>query len=190
MKSEHPIMNRKYTRGFTLLEVLVTVVIFSVGMLGIAGLQMTGMKQAHNSHLRAVATTQVLDMADRMRANLEGVEAGNYDYDQTQPNCPPATDCGSSPCTPAQLAEYDVCEWTAQTAAALPGGAARICLDDSPAPAGPTTNWAGSATWGCSSTGTIYAVKVQWSERALDEDDQDTALSTTNFRHFFMRVTL
>ncbi len=188
MKTRHPVPIRKPSRGFTLLEVLVTVVIFSVGMLGIAGLQMTGMKQTHNSHLRAVATAQVLDMADRMRANLEGVEAGNYDYDQIQPNCPPATDCAANQCTAAQLAEYDVCEWTMETAAALPGGAARICLDDSPAPADATTNWAASATWGCSSAGNIYAVKIQWSERALDEDDQDTT-AATDYRHFVMRVT-
>ena len=188
-------MNPNYTcqpamhqRGFTLLEVLITVVIFSVGLLGIAGLQMTGMKHTHNSHLRSVATTQAIDMADRMRANMEGVQGGEY---VKAFNCTTSSvDCASSPCTAAQLAEYDMCQWTSETTAALPGGAlagAAVCLDDSPAPTSATKNWVGS--WECSDTGNIFAIKIQWAERALDEDDQDTAGITTNLRHFYMRVT-
>ena len=175
-------------QGFTLLEVLIALVIFSVGLLGIAGLQMTGMKQTHNSHLRSVATTQVLDMADRMRANPQGVEAGNYSQVYAAAACPAPTDCASNPCTPAQLAHYDVCEWRTETTNALPGSTAVVCLDDSPAPVNPTSsNWIPTNAE-CSNTGNIYAIKIQWRERALDEDDQDTLL-TTNLRHFFMRVT-
>ncbi len=173
-------------RGFTLLEVLITVVIFSVGLLGIAGLQMTGMKQTHNSHLRSVATAQAMDMADRMRANMEGVESGEY---VKSFNCTTSSvDCVANACTAAQLAEYDMCQWTAQTTTALPGGAlagATVCLDDSPAASSATKNWVGS--WECSDTGNVFAIKIQWSERTLDDRDKGTQVSA--LRHFYMRVT-
>lgn len=179
LKQVHPQFARQ--RGFTLLEVLITVVIFSVGLLGIAGLQMTGMKQTHNSHLRSVATTQAVDMADRMRANGEGVEDG--DYDKVYANC--NANCASAQCNAAQMAEYDICEWAAETAAVLPSGAARVCLDDTPAPTTVTTDW--KLGWECSGTGNIYAVKIQWSERTLDSNDQTT--NKTVLRHYYMRVT-
>ena len=201
LNTHNPRRHASQQQGFTLLEVLIALVIFSVGLLGIAGLQMTGMKQTHNSHLRSVATTQVMDMADRMRANMAGVEADNYgdyanyamDYSTCTTdcaNCAPV-DCTTAQCNAAQLAEYDVCEWTMETVAALPGGAAHVCLDDTPASASATTDWSTgttSAVWGCSDTGNVHAVKIQWTERTLDDKDQGAALTT--FRHFFMRVSL
>ncbi len=187
-------------QGFTLLEILIALVIFSVGLLGIAGLQMTGMKQTHNSHLRSVATTQVMDLADRMRANMAGVEANNYgdyasyamDYSACTTDCATCTprDCANLECNAAELAEYDMCEWTMETVAALPGGAAHVCLDDTPAPASAATDWSTGTTslvWGCSDTGNVHAVKIQWTERTLDNENQNAA--RTNFRHFFMRVS-
>ncbi len=167
--------------GFTLLEVLITLVVFSVGLLGIAGLQMTGMKQTHNSHLRSLATTQAMDMADRMRANMEGVENG--DYDKVYANC--NANCETGECDAAKMAEFDVCEWAKETVAALPSGAARVCLDATPAPTSAATDW--STGFECSGTGNIYAVKIQWTERTLDSDDQGT--NTTSLRHYYMRVT-
>ena len=58
----------KASSGFTLLEVLITVVIFSVGLLGLAGLQATGIKLNHSSLLRTQATLLVYDVADSVRA--------------------------------------------------------------------------------------------------------------------------
>ncbi len=181
-------------RGFTLLEVLVTVVIFSVGLLGIAGLQMTGMKQTHNSLLRSVATTQAVDIADRMRANSQAVLDG--DYKSAPTSC--TADCASNQCTSAQMAEYDLCQW--QTAIAgdtgagitplLPGAAGTVCIDSTPAPSSDTVDW--SSNWECDDTGDVYAIKLQWTERALDDDDELSKQSATKMirRHFYMRVSL
>ena len=85
--------------GFTLLEVLIAVVVFAIGLLGIAGLQVAGLRFTHGSQLRAVATMQAESMADRMRANMTGVRNGDYNVDDMPTSFD--TDCGAEDCTPA-----------------------------------------------------------------------------------------
>lgn len=60
--------------GATLIEVLVTVIVLAIGLLGLARLQASGTKFNHAAYLRSQATNLAYDMADRMRANL----GGNY----------------------------------------------------------------------------------------------------------------
>lgn len=55
------------TSGFTLIEVLVTLVVLSVGLLGLAGLQLVGMRGNHSAYLRTRATLAAADLVDRMR---------------------------------------------------------------------------------------------------------------------------
>jgi len=56
-------------RGFTLVEVLVTVIIMSIGLLGVAGLQLASMRSNHSAYLRTQATLAAYDLVDRMRAD-------------------------------------------------------------------------------------------------------------------------
>lgn len=60
--------------GMTLIEVLVTLVIISVGLLGVAALQLTTVRNNHDSFVRTQAATLASDMLDRMRANRSGAE--------------------------------------------------------------------------------------------------------------------
>ena len=55
--------------GFTLIEVLIALIILSVGMLGIAGLYVHSMQAGRTSMLRHNAVTMAGDVADRIRAN-------------------------------------------------------------------------------------------------------------------------
>jgi len=73
MRTDMKRLNIRASRGFTLLEVLITVVIFSIGLLGLAGLQATGIKLNHSSLLRTQATLLAYDAADSMRANRGAV---------------------------------------------------------------------------------------------------------------------
>jgi type IV pilus modification protein PilV len=61
--------------GFTLVEVLVTVVILAVGLLGLAGLQAVSMRNNHSAYERTQAVQLAYDMADRVRANTPAVPA-------------------------------------------------------------------------------------------------------------------
>lgn len=143
-----------FTDGFTLLEVLVTIVIISVGMLGLAGLQARGLQNNHSSLQRTLAVYQAYDMADRMRANIVGVNNNNYDNLSGTPSDP---GCITSGCTPAQLTDYDMRIWNLANASLLPNGVGVVCRDSSPEDGT-------SAAAGCDGTGTIYAIKLWWSD--------------------------
>lgn len=72
-------MNIRLTHGFTLIEVLIAVAILSFGMLGIAAMQVTGIRANQGSYFRSQATFMASDMAERMYSNRPGLRALRYD---------------------------------------------------------------------------------------------------------------
>jgi len=106
-------------RGFSMVEILVTIFILAIGLLGLAGLQATGLKNNQSAYLRTVAMQQAYDMADRIRANAAGKDAGDYDAISGIPSNP---NCISSGCTPTQMAQYDNYAWNTDNASQLPSG--------------------------------------------------------------------
>ena len=109
--------------GFSLLEVLITIAVLSISLLGIAGLQLAGMRYAHQANLRYLASLQANDMAERMSANRAGVSAGAYNNISGKGSNP---GCGSSNCTPTQMAQLDAFEWNDENARLLPSGTGRV----------------------------------------------------------------
>jgi len=105
-------------KGFTLIEVLVSLVILSLGLLGLAALQANSTRFNHDAHVRSIAVSQVNTMIDRMRANKRGITDGNYDALSGIPGTPPAC----SNCSPAQSAQLDLFRWNTDNAALLPAG--------------------------------------------------------------------
>jgi type IV pilus assembly protein PilV len=103
--------------GFSLLEVLVTLVILSLGILGVAGLQNVALKNAHSALLRAQAAQYAYDMLDRMRVNRAAAAGGAYNRALGDP-----APTGSS------LADSDRAGWLAQLRS-LPEGAGGIVVD-------------------------------------------------------------
>jgi len=116
--------NRQTIRGFTLIEVLVTLVVLAIGLLGLAGLQASSLKHNNNAYQRTQATYLAYDILDRMRTNPVGVEAGGYDDIDTLPlPAIPACVLGAGAlCDPADLALNDAFEWATRLNATLPSG--------------------------------------------------------------------
>ena len=71
--------SKKNNRGFTLVEVLVAVVILSVGLLAVAGMQLNSMRGSNNALYRSQAVLGAEDVLDRMRANRTAALDGDYD---------------------------------------------------------------------------------------------------------------
>lgn len=117
-------------QGFTLIEVAVALIVLAVGLLGIAGMQSSGMQNTLKSHHRAVAMMQAQDIADRIRANISGMRATAYT--NAIPTTAPSPNCmtSGSSCTSAQLAATDLFNWEAENQASLPSGAGSIACTD------------------------------------------------------------
>jgi type IV pilus assembly protein PilV len=64
--------------GVSLLEVLIAVLVLSVGLLGIAGLQTANLRNTQSAHQRTVAVLLVANMAERIRANPVAAAAGVF----------------------------------------------------------------------------------------------------------------
>jgi len=115
-------------KGFSLIEVLVTIVIISFGILGVAGMLLRSIESGTMSINRTIAVWQANEMADRIRANLGGLRTGEYGSRtySTVTSCP--NDCLSSKCSAADQADFDFCMWNAQNQKVLPLGRGSIDL--------------------------------------------------------------
>ncbi len=143
--------------GFTLLEVLIAVVILSVGLLGLAALQATSLKSNHASLTRSQIAILSYDMVDRMRANRPAVILGDYDLPTSTQNANCTTVTG---CTPTEMADHDYFEWTTLIARALPGGQGVVCRDGGD---GDIYDGTDAGSHDCAG-GTEYVVKLWWDE--------------------------
>jgi len=132
--------------GFTLLEVLVALLVLSIGLLGLAALQASGTRYVHGSYLRSQAVIQAYDMADRMRANLPGVQAEDYKDLSGIPST--HSDCIGSSCSAAQMAQFDRWQWNTANDALLPSGAGTVT----------------AANPGCVVANCIWTITVGWNE--------------------------
>ncbi len=112
-------------KGFSLLEVVVSVFIISVGVIGIAGLQLTTSVYAESSLHRSQAASLAREIVERMRQNLDEAKAGGYDF-STLPSKTRSCKGNSKNCSAAQLRDYDEKVWAARVTSLLPGGDAAI----------------------------------------------------------------
>ncbi len=128
----------KRLRGFSLVEVLIALIIISVGMLGIAGLYVQSMQAGRTSMFRHNAVILVGDVADRIRANPTAgavyTAVGGADN-----NC---VNQGVN-CSAPEMANHDIFLWTAQAAETLPNGTVTVVFDGAVTPPtyDITANW-------------------------------------------------
>lgn len=120
----------RLTRGISLVEVLVALLILSLGLLGFASLQAANLNLGNEAWLRSQATVMASDMIDRIRGNSATFEAGQYDH-AFGAVAPAGRDCSAVDCNPIELADYDLAGWLSELAAQLPAGSGQIQRDTS-----------------------------------------------------------
>jgi type IV pilus assembly protein PilV len=140
--------SRRAVAGFSILEVLVAIVVLSIGLIGVAAVQVSTLKFTQVSQQRSAGAQYIMSMTERMRSNLAGVRAGNYAFAQPYaaiPGAIPAMVACAANCTPAQVAQRDLSQWLTELNAALPRGRGVILGD--------ATN--------------AYQITVMWEEKEL-----------------------
>jgi|SRR5450830_861390 len=105
--------------GFTMLEVLVTMMIVSFGLLGIAGIIANGLKSNSSSYVRSQASWLSNDIIDRMRANRATAELSTLPYNLA---------IGAAP-SGATVPALDLIAWRDELANALPSGTGGVAID-------------------------------------------------------------
>ena len=112
---------RTHQRGLTLIESMVALLVISIGLLGIAALQITAMNQNTSSLNHSQAVWIAYNMSDRIRANLP--EFANYDGIDTTSGY--TGSCEPGPCSTNAMLNADAAEW-AQLIQSLPSGRGQI----------------------------------------------------------------
>ncbi|KZZ56205.1 hypothetical protein A3762_11320 [Oleiphilus sp. HI0125] len=143
---------KHHQQGLSMIEIMVAMLILAVGLLGMASMQVRAVQDTSNSSYRGVALYYANDMADRMRANSEGVDNGDYGDGtggSAKANCLNTTGCSS-----ADMATNDRFEWQANLARSLPAGQGSIALN-----------------------GSVYTVRVQWTDRV---EQGTTSIATSS----------
>lgn len=111
------------SRGFSILEMLIALMVLSLGLLGMASLQITGLRSLHMGKTRTQVTYLAYEMADRIRANPAGAQNG--DYDGTAALATINCEGQANACVPSSMAQFDMSQW-AQGLTLVPGGTGQI----------------------------------------------------------------
>ena len=153
-----PDRGRESRAGFTLLEVLVSMVLISSSMLGLAALQNSGTRIDAQAYLRTQGVVRINDMVDRMRANLGGVKKGHYSAKPIPESFD--KDCGSTEvsCNRKELAVYDLVSWNIGNGSELPGGNGKVSPYGSP-------------------MDNSYRIRVQWFEQKRRDNSASAYLN-------------
>ncbi len=143
--------------GFTLIEVLVAVVVLSIGLLGLAGLQTFNVRSVGSAYQYTQAIYLANNIADRMRANNNGVSntGGDVGYDNLLvTTLPGGSNCFAGGCgSPAAVANADAIEWFNEIAAQLPSGAGMVRVNDTGVRVGTTDPFRITVMWDDQRTG-------------------------------------
>jgi type IV pilus assembly protein PilV len=127
------------TAGFTLVEVLVALVVITVGMLGVAVLYVEGLQLNRTSLYRTTAVALASDMAERIRSNQDAGYAG------VGPGV--NGNCNAVPCTPDQLADDDWWRWHRELETYLPTGTVAQITKTPPGPGNPLNRFDILLSW-------------------------------------------
>ncbi len=119
--------------GSSLLEVMVAIMVMAFGLLGLAGMTASSLQYSKMAQFQTIGTQLASSYGDRMRSNVTGFMANNYDMTTAYSSTATAATvpaCGTpAKCTPAEMAAIDKAEWQNELLRRLPAGGAYVTRD-------------------------------------------------------------
>ena len=147
-------------RAFSMIEVLVTLLIISLALLGTAGLQAYSMRLSQGGQFRTQAVFLAADLAERMEANLTGARDGAYVVTTSSVPVAASTACVDAVCNAGALAAFDLAQWQNAIAATLP-----------------------QSSWAVAHTAVLkkstYTITISWVDRLSDNATTTAAFDST-----------
>lgn len=171
-------MRASTENGFSLIEVLVSLFVLAVGVIGAAGMQLAALRTSQQSVFQTRALHLATEMAERMRANVGQMKladsANPYLHIDHQSSSPShlASSLGScygsdAHCDAAQLAQFEIAEWLQRIDSELPEGRVRVCRDTSPwDEEGKRFKWECSGS-SATESGSLV-IKIGWQQKNVD----------------------
>lgn len=166
------IANRRRPGGFSLLEVLIALLIFSVGLLGMAGLMIVAVKTNQSAYLRTQASFMAQGMADRIRANKSALATNAYNGSYAAASTAETDPCaGGVPCSVANVVTRDQQIFRRLLGDLLPVASAEIDCDG---------KLIGSASQvGASAYDGLCSLTIAWSESSLERGGSGDPVAQT-----------
>lgn len=160
-------------KGFTLAEVLASVFLLALGLIGAAGMQLHALRTTQQSAFQTVALSLATEMADMMRMTLSSADSHallkpylQVDFRSGEQFLNQTATCFRFACDTGQLVDFNIEQWKKRIEASLPGARAKVCVDAQSwngKTAGP--NWACRAlSYQGKETGAIV-VKIGWPDK-------------------------
>lgn len=173
----------KYRRenGFSLLEVLISIIILSFGLLGMVGLQAAALQANRDARLQTSAISLARELAEMMRGNKDiGLAASGNPYigsftapltPNTASYCLNVASATTACADNTAIANAQMTEWLGRVKNELPGARVSICVDSAP------FDSAGLPQWACSNTGTdaTTVIKMGWTRSSTDRSAKGSA---------------
>jgi type IV pilus assembly protein PilV len=145
--------------GFSLMEVMISAVVLSIGLVGAASVQSTALRSSHNAYIQGVTTMLLSDLSDRMRTNMQAVENNAFSLSSAQIVNEPVFNCfpdvgDTDGCTADEMAQLDLFLWQRSVKSNLrPGSDIETGLSIEGTPVGRIVNKDG-----------IFYIAVLWTE--------------------------
>jgi type IV pilus assembly protein PilV len=147
-------------RGFSMIEVLITMLIISLAVLGVVGLQAHAMRLNQGGLFRAQAVFLAGDLAERMEANKVAAIAGSYEVATSNTPATSSNTCATTQCTGDELASNDLSQWQNAISQTLP-----------------QASW--SVTLSTAGNPVTYTIVISWIDRRGDATYADEGTGET-----------
>ncbi|MDO8261677.1 MAG: type IV pilus modification protein PilV [Gallionella sp.] len=166
--------------GFSLVEVLVSIVVLSFGLLGMVGMQAASLKANREARLQSSAMVLARELAEMVRSNnaigiLTGAAnpyLGSFSSPLAAATPTYCLSVGTTACADnTAIANAEMTEWLARVDTELPGARVDVCFD-----AAPFDTTTGLPRWACAAgTSGVIVVKIGWTRGSTDRSKSGAA---------------